>query len=206
MPKNTALPKEVGLKSFYMTRDADESGVSGTGKVLEGCVFKDGTTVIRWCVEGKPSSTAIYPTFEDFNFIHVTSHPTNGTKFYWNDSLTQAHQDTEQRITELNRQHAMEMAALESTIEIKAVVLAADKLDKKVEQAVKGERKRIKEELEKRVDWNGVDKDGVGWVNTHELGYIFHSEIRRDRMTPEEIKEALELSKQLAPSEQRETK
>lgn len=66
-----------------MTRDADESGVSGTGKVLEGVVFTDGTTVIRWTVKDKPCSTAIYPTFEAFEFIHVTSHPTNGTKFYW---------------------------------------------------------------------------------------------------------------------------
>jgi hypothetical protein len=73
------------MKTFYMTREADESGVSGTGKVLEGVVFQDGQTVIRWCVDGKPNSTAIYPTFEDFEFIHVTSHPTNGTKFFWND-------------------------------------------------------------------------------------------------------------------------
>lgn len=66
-----------------MTRESDESGVSGTGKVLEGCVFKDGTTVIRWCVNGKPNSTAIYESFEAFELIHVTSHPTNGTKFVW---------------------------------------------------------------------------------------------------------------------------
>lgn len=65
---------------FYMTRDADESGVSGTGKVLEGAVFSDGTTVIRWTVEGKPSSTAVYPSYEAFDLIHITSHPTNGTR------------------------------------------------------------------------------------------------------------------------------
>lgn len=72
------------MKDFFMTRDADESGVSGTGKVLEGVIFEDGTVVIRWCVESKPNSTAIYSSFEDFELIHVTSHPTNGTKFVWN--------------------------------------------------------------------------------------------------------------------------
>lgn len=71
------------MKTFYMIREADESGVSGTGKVLEGAIFSDGTTVVRWVVPGKPSSMAIYQTFEDFELIHVTSHPTNGTKFIW---------------------------------------------------------------------------------------------------------------------------
>lgn len=66
-----------------MTRQADESGFSGTGKVLEGTVFPDGVTVIKWCVEGKPNSIAIYQTFEDFKYIHVDSHPTNGTEFHW---------------------------------------------------------------------------------------------------------------------------
>jgi len=33
------------MKTFDMVRNADESGVSGTGKVLEGVVFHDGTTV-----------------------------------------------------------------------------------------------------------------------------------------------------------------
>lgn len=71
------------IKRFYMTRDADESGVSGTGKVLEGVVFSDGTTVIRWCTGHAPNSTAIYNSFEDFKKIHVDSHPTNGTRFIW---------------------------------------------------------------------------------------------------------------------------
>ena len=68
-----------------MTRDNDESGVSGTGKVLEGCVFSDGTTVIRWTVKDKPNSVAIYNSFEDFDLLHVKSHPTNNTKFVWSN-------------------------------------------------------------------------------------------------------------------------
>lgn len=71
------------MKPFEMIRNADESGVSGTGKVLEGVVFSKGITVIQWCVEGKPNSTAIYPTFDDFKCIHIDSHPTNGTELVW---------------------------------------------------------------------------------------------------------------------------
>ena len=71
------------MKVFSIIRKADESGVSGIGKVLEGCLFTDGTTVIRWCVDGKPNSTAIYPDFESFKFIHIDSHPTNGTEIVY---------------------------------------------------------------------------------------------------------------------------
>ena len=71
------------MKIFEMIRQADESGVSGTGKVLEGCVFSGGKTVVQWCVEGKPNSTVVYESFEDFKYIHVDSHPTNGTIFNW---------------------------------------------------------------------------------------------------------------------------
>ena len=67
------------MKTFSVIRQNDESGVSGTGKVLEGVVFKDGTTVIRWCVDGQPNSTAIYESFEAFKAIHIDSHPTNET-------------------------------------------------------------------------------------------------------------------------------
>ena len=68
------------MKTFYIIRHADESGVSGVGRVLDGVVFPDGTTVIRWCVENQPSSTAIYPTYKDFKHIHVDAHPDNKTE------------------------------------------------------------------------------------------------------------------------------
>ncbi len=71
------------MRTFEMIREADESGVSGIGKVLEGVVFSDGRTVIAWCVSGKPNSVAVYQSFDDFKYIHVDSHPTNGTKFNW---------------------------------------------------------------------------------------------------------------------------
>lgn len=71
------------MKCFEMLRNADESGVSGIGIVLEGVVFSDGTTVVRWLVSGKPQSTNVWESFEDFKFIHIDSHPTNGTEINW---------------------------------------------------------------------------------------------------------------------------
>jgi hypothetical protein len=71
------------MKVFEMYRRADESGVSGTGRVLEGIVFSDGTTVVRWCVKDKPNSTAVYNCYQDFELIHITSHPTNETFILW---------------------------------------------------------------------------------------------------------------------------
>ena len=53
----------------------DETGVSGIGHVLDGVVFNDGTTVIKWLTE--MSSIAIYKSFEEFKAIHIDSHPAN---------------------------------------------------------------------------------------------------------------------------------
>lgn len=78
------------MKMFEMMRKADESGVSGTGTVLQGVVFDDGTTVIRWKVEGKPNSTGIYNSFSCFRLIHIDSHPTNETEIVWYEGIYSA--------------------------------------------------------------------------------------------------------------------
>jgi hypothetical protein len=77
-PNNLPAPR-----LFSMIRHADASGISGVGRVLDGVVFADGQTVIRWCVLGKPASTEIYDTFDAFLAIHVVSHPGNRTEIVW---------------------------------------------------------------------------------------------------------------------------
>jgi hypothetical protein len=72
-----------GPKTFAMIRRFDASGVSGTGHVLDGAVFADGLTIVRWCVAGKPSSTEIFASFDDFVAIHIASHPANATEIVW---------------------------------------------------------------------------------------------------------------------------
>lgn len=74
---------EASPRVFSMVRQADETGISGVGRVLDGIVFPDGQTVIRWCVEGKPASTEIYDSFDAFMEIHVVSHPGNLTEIVW---------------------------------------------------------------------------------------------------------------------------
>ena len=70
---------------FTMHRKQDESGVSGSGRVLDGVLFHTGQVVICWRTDVEASqhghsSLGIYPSWESFKFIHVDSHPKNETE------------------------------------------------------------------------------------------------------------------------------
>jgi hypothetical protein len=83
-PTTIGGQKGIGrLRVFEMHRGADETGVSGTGKVGEGVQFTDGSVVFRWQAPGKPQSTVTYNRLEDFMAIHVDPHPGNGTLIRW---------------------------------------------------------------------------------------------------------------------------
>jgi len=82
-PKNCVV-------TFSMHRGTDESGISGEGKVLDGVIFEDGLTVVRWVTVEASQSTVVYdcsakegekPTtgFQKFLDIHVRAHPANNT-------------------------------------------------------------------------------------------------------------------------------
>ncbi len=65
---------------FTLLRYLDESGVSGTGRVLDGVVFHTGQVVVCWRSDiNSPSagysSMGIYPSWEAFLHIHVHPHP-----------------------------------------------------------------------------------------------------------------------------------
>jgi hypothetical protein len=53
---------------FFLYRQTDVTGVSGTGIVAEGVQFSDGTCAMRWRTE--ISSTAVYASLEDLVKIH----------------------------------------------------------------------------------------------------------------------------------------
>ncbi len=57
------------MRTFHMIRERDVSGISGTGKVLEGVRFTDGTVVVRWLTHR--ASTAVYKNTDDFQIIHL---------------------------------------------------------------------------------------------------------------------------------------
>lgn len=56
------------MRRFRLFRDADVTGISGTGVVAEGVMFSDRTCAMRW-LSGR-SSTAIYATPDDVVAIH----------------------------------------------------------------------------------------------------------------------------------------
>jgi len=59
------------MKRFYLLRKEDPTGNSGTGRVAEGCLFSDGTAVIRWTntVIGV-SSSVFYSSIADAEKVH----------------------------------------------------------------------------------------------------------------------------------------
>ena len=79
----------AAIRVFSLVRREDESGVSGTGRVLDGIVFHSGQVVVCWRgdvkraksdkSEGKSrhSSLAIYPNWDAFKQIHIDAHPKN---------------------------------------------------------------------------------------------------------------------------------
>lgn len=56
------------IRTFEFHRDADVTGVSGTGVVADGVTFDDGVTVVRW--RGERRSTVVWPSVEDAIAVH----------------------------------------------------------------------------------------------------------------------------------------
>lgn len=73
------------MRPFAVERQSDESGVSGTGIVLEGVVFSTGVVVIHWLTPAPRGSISIFDSWEQFMGIHVGPHPTNRTRILWED-------------------------------------------------------------------------------------------------------------------------
>ncbi len=59
----------MGIRRFHFERSEDASGVSGCGRVAEGCIVLDtGEIVVHWL--GKHSCINIYHSLEDVEYIH----------------------------------------------------------------------------------------------------------------------------------------
>jgi hypothetical protein len=57
------------MRNFILQRHEDVSGISGVGVVAFGCVFPDGTTVIRWST-APHASTVIWDDLEMAIAVH----------------------------------------------------------------------------------------------------------------------------------------
>lgn len=71
---------ETNIRRFYLQRDEDETGISGTGVVAEGVVFFDGTCVLKWLTD--TSSINIYRSY--IEMIHLHGHG-GKTQIKWYD-------------------------------------------------------------------------------------------------------------------------
>lgn len=71
------------MRTFTVERGNDESGISGTGIVMEGVEFSNGRVVVRWT--SIPCSVVHWDSFEDLWKICVAGHPTNATIVRWSD-------------------------------------------------------------------------------------------------------------------------
>ena len=58
---------------FYMNRLSDVTGVSGTGRVVNGVIMPSGKVVLEW--KSPHQTIGIYDNFKQFLTIHVESHP-----------------------------------------------------------------------------------------------------------------------------------
>jgi hypothetical protein len=62
--------KHTWHERFYLYRQTDKTGYSGTGVVAEGIRFEDGVCVVHWCVPNKPRSTVIHESIVDVMSVH----------------------------------------------------------------------------------------------------------------------------------------
>ena len=65
---------------FYLDREEDATGVSGTGVVAEGVQFSDGSCVLRWLTGVR--STVFYNSIADVDYIHGHK---GATKIVWDE-------------------------------------------------------------------------------------------------------------------------
>lgn len=57
------------MRRFILNRIEDETGISGTGTVVEGVLFSDGKVAMRWIV-GEHRSTVVWDSIEAVEEIH----------------------------------------------------------------------------------------------------------------------------------------
>jgi hypothetical protein len=69
------------MRRFYLQRETDASGVSGTGRVAEGCQFDTGWCSLVWLTAA--SSMSYYPNMYAIEAIHGHG---GMTKVVWVDT------------------------------------------------------------------------------------------------------------------------
>ena len=84
-PKKPAKLCSQGIRTFTVCRINDESGVSGTGIVIEGITLATGQCVVHWLYPTPKGSIAIFESIADFATVHIKPHPGNETIITYED-------------------------------------------------------------------------------------------------------------------------
>ena len=74
-----------GIETFTVCRQVDETGVSGTGVVIEGVQYATGQVVLHWLTPFPKGSIAIFESLTEFKKVHVNPHPDNKSIITWVD-------------------------------------------------------------------------------------------------------------------------
>ena len=74
-----------GIETFTICRQGDETGISGTGVVIEGVQYATGQVVLHWLTPIPRGSIAIFESLNDFKKVHINPHPDNKTIITWSD-------------------------------------------------------------------------------------------------------------------------
>jgi len=97
MPKMPAKLAAQGIRTFTVCRQADETGVSGEGVVIEGVVLGTGQCIVHWLYPPPRGGIAIFDTMTDFIKVHIEPHPANKTIITYQDGEQEVFGETEEQ-------------------------------------------------------------------------------------------------------------
>jgi len=85
--KPKPLPKLApqGIRTFTVCRQYDETGISGEGIVIEGCILATGQSIVHWLYPPPRGGIAIFDSMSDFVKVHINPHPSNRTIITYDD-------------------------------------------------------------------------------------------------------------------------
>ena len=88
-PKAPSKLAAQGIRTFTVARQSDETGVSGTGVVIEGVVLATGQCIVHWLYPPPRGGIAIFDSMNDFIRVHIQPHPGNKTIITYQDGEQQ---------------------------------------------------------------------------------------------------------------------
>ena len=88
-PKAPPKLAAEGIKTFTVARQSDQTGVSGTGVVIEGVVLATGQCIVHWLYPPPRGGIAIFDSMNDFIRVHIQPHPGNKSIITYQDGEQQ---------------------------------------------------------------------------------------------------------------------